>query len=257
MPGAIQSVERAAALLQLVAEHPGRLGLSELADALGLAKGTTHGLLRTLREVGFLCQEPDSGRYALGPDLTDLAGSVLDPHDLRSHALNWADSLASRSGEAVRLAVLDGGDALVIHHVFRPDDSRQVLETGRRLPVHASALGKVLLAWGLGIAARPAGDLERFTHHTTTSPKELARALVDVRRHGWAAEVEEHELGRASVAAPVRGVVGRVVGAIGVTGAVDLVCDTRRHPRAHLVQQVLDTARDVSRDVVTARRPPA
>lgn len=254
MPRTIQSVERAVALLQLVAEQPRRLGLTELSTLLGLAKPTTHGLLRTLAELGFLTQDPGTGRYDIGRAALDLAAGPLDPNDLRSHAFTWSDSLATRSGEAVRLAVLDGMDALVVHHVFRPDDTRQTLETGTRLPAHATALGKVLLAWGVPTAARRGDDLERHTQHTVTSARVLARVLVDVRRAGWAAEVEEHRIGVASVAAPVHGMTGRVVGAIAVSGSLDRICDSRRRPRSHLVDQVLATARDVSRDILTARR---
>lgn len=252
VPGPIQSVQRAAALLQLVAEHPGELGLSELAVALGLAKATTHGLLSTLRQVGFLDQQASTGKYLLGPGLVELAGSHLDPHDLRSHAVNWADSLAMRSGEAVRLAALVDSETVVIHHVFRPDDSLQKLDTGTTLPTHATALGKVLLAWG--VVLRPRGRLERYTRHTVTASRELARSLVEVRRRGWAADIEERVPGQASIAAPVHGVIGRLVGAIGISGPVDRLCDSRGNPRPHLVEQVRDAAVAVSRDVVTARR---
>ena len=82
----------------------------------------------------------------------------------------------------------------------------------------------------------------------------LTRALVDVRRQGWSCDIEEHHPGRPAVAAPIRGAAGLVVGAIGITGPVDRVCDAGGRPRAHLVSQVTDTARSVSRDLVTSRR---
>ncbi|MGN6609383.1 MAG: IclR family transcriptional regulator [Jatrophihabitans sp.] len=253
MPGAIQSVERAAALLHLVAEHPGELGLSELAEALGLAKGTTHGLLSTLRDVGFV-EKDAAGKYGLGRELAELTDSHLDPHDLRSHAINWADALAARSGEAVRVAALVEGEPVIVHHVFRPDDSRQVLETGRSIPAHATALGKVLRAWAVTLPPRAGDEWQGYTAHTITDPKLLARALIDVRRQGWAVDVEECVIGEASIAAPIHGPVGRVTGAIAITGPIDRLCDARRTPRAHLVDQVLDAAQAVSRDIVTARR---
>jgi len=253
VPGAIQSIERAAALLQLVAEHPGELGLGELADGVGLAKATTHGLLRTLRDVGFLTQDSGSGRYSIGTGLRQLADSRLDPHDLRSYAMNWADSLAVRSGEAVRIAAVVDRVPTIVHHVFRPDDSHQVLDTGLPIPGHATALGKVLLAWTVALPVRP-GPLDRFTQHTITSSRVLARELVEVRRQGWAAEVEEQTVNEAAVAAPIRGAINRVVGAISLGGAVDQVCDSRGAPRPHLIEQLLDAAHSLSRDLVTARR---
>ena len=125
MPKAIQSIERAAAVLRLLARGPGRLGVVELAGSLGLPKGTVHGILRTLAGVGFVEQDGITGKYQLGAALLHLGTSYLDVNELRSRAINWADALASRSGEAVRIGTLLEGRALVVHHVFRPDDSLQ------------------------------------------------------------------------------------------------------------------------------------
>ena len=126
MPGSVQSIERAAAVLRLLAGGTGRLGCGEVANSLGLAKGTAHGILRTLQEVGFAEQDRPTGKYLLGAGLLALTVPRLDPNELRSLALNWMDSLAARSGETVRLGVLDRGSVLVAHHGFRPDDSPQV-----------------------------------------------------------------------------------------------------------------------------------
>lgn len=262
MPGSIQSVERAAAILQLVADNPADLGLSEIADALDLAKATAHGLLRTLTSVGFLEQIEGTGKYQLGTGLTELGRTGLgrtglDPNELRSHAVNWADSLASRSGEAVRVAAVrqgSDGSAFVVHHVFRPDDSAQELDVGAAIPGHATALGKVLTAWTPTLRLRSDPELVSYTGRTITSPKVLARALVAVRSQGWAADVEEFSIGEASIAAPIRGLGGRVVGAIGIRGPLERVCGPRNSPREQLVVLVSEAARSVWRDLLTARR---
>lgn len=257
MPGSIQSVERAAAILQLVADSPANLGLSDIAEALDLAKATAHGLLRTLNSVGFLEQVDGTGKYQLGTGLTELGHIGLDPNELRSHAVNWADSLASRSGESVRVAAVrqgSDGSAFIIHHVFRPDDSAQELEVGAQVPPHATALGKVLTAWTPTLRLRADPALDSYTARTITSSKALARALVAVRAQGWAAEVEEFSVGEAAIAAPIRGLGGRVVGAIGISGPSERVCDSRDRPREQLVALVVEAARSVWRDLLTARR---
>ena len=163
MPGPIQSIERAAAILRLLADGSRRLGVSEIADSLGLARGTAHGILRTLQGVGFVEQDDETGKYQLGARLLHLGTSYLDVNELRSRAINWADALAARSGEAVRLGTLLEGKVLVVHHVFRPDDTLQTLDVGALLPLHASALGKVLLAYDANAAAAlragPAGAI--------------------------------------------------------------------------------------------------
>lgn len=254
MAGPVQSIERAAAILNLLARGSGRLGLSEVAASLGLAKGTTHGILRTLQHVGFVEQDHESGKYQLGAALLHLGTSYLDVNELRSRAINWADALAARSGEAVRIGTPLEGKVLVIHHVFRPDDTLQALEVGALLPLHACALGKVLLAYGAA-PVEPVLDAgpEAYTRHTLTTPRQLQRGLAELREAGWAAEVQEMLMGTASIAAPIRRQGGLVVGAIGLSGAIERICDPRGRPHPHLVAHVRDAARAVSRDLGAAR----
>ena len=142
----IQSVDRAIRILKALAAGPGRLGVSELSERLGLAKGTVHGLLRTLHEHGLVEQHADSDKYQLGPQLLQLSTRYLDLSELRARSLAWSELLATRADEAVRVGVAHGDGVLVVHHVFRPDASLQILEVGSVLPLHATALGKAVLA---------------------------------------------------------------------------------------------------------------
>lgn len=253
MPGTVQSIERAAAILRLLAGGSGRLALGEIARSLDLAKGTTHGILRTLQHVGFVEQDRVSGRYQLGAALLRLGTAHLDINELRSRSINWADPLAARSGEAVRIGTVLDGQVLVVHHVFRPDDTFQTLDVGALLPLHATALGKVLLAYRAE-GAVPPEELVRFTRRTILSPRALAAELQQVRDAGWALEAEEMTPGTASVAAPIRGYGGLVVGAIGIYGLVERICDSHYRPHQHLVAYVRDAARAISQDLGAARR---
>ncbi|MGH3432333.1 MAG: IclR family transcriptional regulator [Thermocrispum sp.] len=253
MPGSVQSVERAAAILRLLARGPGSIGLGDVATALGLSKSTTHGLLRTLRGVGFVEQD-DVGRYRLGAEIGHLAARPLDVNELRARAINWADGLAARSGEVVRIGSLREGNVLVVHHVFRPDDTQQTLDVGTMLPSHATALGKVLLAYDKLAAARVTGRLlTSFTRRTVTGPAALRTVLSEVRSRGWASESGEWLPGEASIAAPIRAPGGLVVGAVGVSGSAERVCERPAEPDATLLAFVRDAARAVSRDLGTAR----
>ena len=146
-PTTIQSVDRAAAILKALAGGPGRLGVSELADRLGLARPTVHGLLQTLLAQGFVEQDRVSEKYQLGAGLLQLGYSYLDVNELRSRSITYAAQLAVRTKFAVRVGVMHGPTAVVVHHVFRPDATLQILEVGSQLPLHASALGKALLAF--------------------------------------------------------------------------------------------------------------
>lgn len=253
MPGPIQSLERAAAILRLLAGGERRLGLSDVASSLGLAKGTTHGILRTLQQEGFVEQDPVSGKYQLGAELLRLGNSYLDVHELRARALVWTDDLARSSGEAAYLGVLHQDGVLIVHHVFRPDDSRQALEVGAMQPLHSTALGKVLAAFD-PVAHNAAAEHERpaLTARTVTEGADLEAVLDLTRARGWAADLEETWEGVASVAAPVYDRRRNPVGAVGITGAVERICD-EAGIRARLVAAVRDCARAVSRDLGAAR----
>ncbi|MFD7895216.1 IclR family transcriptional regulator [Streptomyces sp. NPDC059479] len=249
----IQSLERAAAMLRLLAGGERRLGLSDIASAVGLAKGTAHGILRTLQAEGFVEQDAASGRYQLGAELLRLGNSYLDIHELRARALVWTDDLARSSGESVHLGVVHQQGVLIVHHVFRPDDSRQVLEVGAMQPLHSTALGKVLSAYD-PVARGQAVENERpaLTARTITAAAEFEAVLELTRERGWAADVEETWEGVAAVAAPVHDRRRMPVGAIAVTGAVERICPTG-DVRSELVAAVRDCARAVSREIGAGR----
>ncbi len=254
MPGSIQSIERAAAILRTLATGSGALRLSEISAAVHLSKGTAHGILRTLVEVGFVEQDRDTGRYHLGDGLGELRSHGLDSNELRARSMNWADPLASRSGEAVRVAALVGMDVLVVHYVFRPDHTRQHADVGAHLPIHATALGKVLLAHSPGTQQLlPTGSLTSYTSRTITDPARLRADLMQIRKRDHAVEFGEHLPDQAAVAAPIVGPGGLVVGAVGVHGDLDRICDPSGVPRPRVVLQVTDCAHAVGRELVTSR----
>jgi DNA-binding IclR family transcriptional regulator len=247
--GPIQSIERAAAILRLLSGRSRRLGVVEMAGQLGLAKGTVHGILRTLQQVGFVEQDRESGKYQLGAALLHIGSSYLDANELRTRALNWADALATQSGESVRIGTLHERQILIVHHVFRPDDSRQALEVGSLVPIHATALGKALLAHHRYLVVDLDKDpLPRYTPSTVVDIDRLERELDAIVRRGWASEVGELFPGGASIAAPIEDRRGLIAGAIGIAGSIERLCDSEE-PKGELVGYVLETARTVSREL--------
>jgi DNA-binding IclR family transcriptional regulator len=252
--GTIQSVERAARILKVLATGTSRMGVTEVAERLGLAKGTAYGLLRTLEAQELVEQDPETDKYRLGPAMLQLGNAFLDNHELRARSLLWADSLASRVGEAVRVGVLHGSNVLIVHHVFRPDNSVQILEVGASIPWHACALGKAIVAF-LPEASRRAlleGDLQPLTGRTVTEPGALEASLAGVARDGSALEDEEAIVGEAEIAAPVFDDLGRSIGAIGVVGPVERLVPEGRAASA-VVAAVRETSRGLSRDMGAGR----
>ncbi|MEJ7633184.1 IclR family transcriptional regulator [Aeromicrobium sp.] len=248
MPGAIQSVERAAAVLRILGGAGRPLRLSEIADALDLPKPTVFGLVRTLRDVGFVHQDRATSDYSLGEGVRNLHESGLDPHDLRSHAMNWSDALASRTRLEVHIGFPDQDGARIVHHVFRPGDAPQELRIGEVLPFHASALGKVMLGFVAGTPTAPR-QLERYTRRTLISRAAFDAEMHRIRARGWASEGGELTAGIGAVAVPLRGYGGIGVGALGVTGPVEEVYRHAGPPRDSIVEATLDTAASISRSL--------
>jgi DNA-binding IclR family transcriptional regulator len=251
----IQSVRRAAAILrELGSGHP-HLGVTEVSERLGLAKTTVYGLLRALEEEELVERDLDTGRYRLGPALLQLGNAFLDGHELRARSLLWADSLASRTQEAVRVGVPTGSSMLVVHHVFRPDNSVQILEVGAAIPWHASALGKARAAFleRTALDGLLAASLMRLTGRTIVDADELRRVLEVVRIDGVAVEDQEAVIGEAEVASPIFDHDGHPVGAIGVVGPVERLLPGGEPP-AEIAAAVKEIARGLSRELGGVRR---
>src|SRR5207302_7285957 len=188
----IQSIDRATAILKALASGPRRLGVSELSERLGLARPTVHGLLQTLQAHGFVEQDRHSDKYQLGPGLLQLGYSYLDLNELRARSIPYADRLAARAGEAVRVGVMHGASVVGVHHVFTPGVTFQIPEVGLQLPIHATSFGKALLAF---MPARVLEDLTaeplvRMTKRTPTASG-LRGELQRVRAEGVAHERDE------------------------------------------------------------------
>jgi DNA-binding IclR family transcriptional regulator len=250
--GTIQSVDRAARILMALGNSP-RLGVTEISERLGIAKTTVHGLLRTLEQRELIEQEPQSGKYRLGAAMLQLGNSFLDNHELRARSLMWAGSLAMRVGEAVRVGVMNGNTVLIVHHVFRPDNSVQILEVGASIPWHACALGKAVVAF-VSPARRTAllgADLSPLTGRTMTEPSLLRTTLEEVSALGIAVEDQEAVVGEAEIASPVFDHRGQPAGAIGVVGPVERLLPDG--PAPALVAAVKEAGRGLSRDMGAGR----
>jgi DNA-binding IclR family transcriptional regulator len=249
----IQSVERAAAILGALASGTPRLGVTEIAERVGLAKPTVYGLLRTLVQHDLVTQDPNTGKYSLGAGVLQLGNAYLDGSELRARSLLWAEALAQRANEAVWVATMSGSRVIVLHHVFRPDNTVQILEVGAAIPWHACALGHAIVAYlpAKETALAMADDLAQLTGRTKTTRASLGQALAQVRRRGYAVEDQEATVGDAGVAAPIVSREGTVVGSIGLVGPAERLLAPIA--REELARAVVESARSISRDLGAGR----
>ncbi len=219
--GTLSSVQHAARLLAAFTSLDRELGVTELARRLGLPKSSVHRLLVALVREGLMERGVGHGRYRLGLRLYELGSMAPTRTDLHLVTVGPIDDLRARTGEAVQVAVLDGRDVVAIERRETPGMLRLATRLGVRHPAHATSTGKVLLAY-LPLAERTAllagVELVALTPHTITDRARLEEELAKVRSRGWAESSHEHEIGLASVAAPVRDGRGRVVAAVGIAG---------------------------------------
>ncbi len=158
----IQSVDRAARIMKALSAGSRGLGVSELAVSLGLAKTTVHGLLRTLQEHGLVEQNAESGKYQLGPALLELSSGYLDLSELRARSFAWAELLALRTGEAVRVGVLHDNAILGRARIAAPNSDRRDLVTGAAGPreqLVAPEPGERIVSFVIEVARSVSRDL--------------------------------------------------------------------------------------------------
>jgi IclR family acetate operon transcriptional repressor len=209
-----QSAERALALLASFDDSRTEIGVSEMAESLGVHKSTASRLAAALERAGYLTRA--GKRYRLGVELIRLGTLALRGFDVVATMQPAMEKLSQRTGETVNLAVPNSGDILNVAEL----PSTYILScsggwTGRRTKPHAVANGKVLMAYGaIGIPRQ----LERYTEHTITTHEALQAELAAVRRDGWAQATAELEEGLVAVAAPVFDGTGACVAALSVSG---------------------------------------
>jgi len=212
-----QVIDRGAQLLALVLESDAPRALTDLAADAGLPKSTASRLLGALERHGLVEQQGERGRFRAGPVLLRFAGRGAAGRNLAELAERPMAALAEATGETINLAV-PGPNG--VEHLAQVE-SRHYLGTtqwvGRRVPYHASANGKVLLAFGAAHLPEE-GALEPLTSRTLVDPIQLDSDLDRVRRDGFATATDELELGLSAVAAPVQDETGRVVAALSVSG---------------------------------------
>ncbi|TCO57046.1 IclR family transcriptional regulator [Actinocrispum wychmicini] len=194
------------AVLQAVAKEP--CGLAELCTKTGLPRATAHRLAVGL-EVHRLLRRGSDGRWRPGAALAELAGGATDP--LLDAANAVLPRLRDITGESVQLYRRDGMHRICVSAAEPPSGLRDTVPVGARLPMTAGSGAKVLAAW-----ADP-GTQRALLNDAVFGE----RALLEVRRRGWAQSVAEREPGVASVSAPVRDGAGNVVAAVSVSGPID------------------------------------
>lgn len=242
----IQSVQVAMRLLEALAHNRGPTGVTELSLRLGMPKPRVHRHLRTLLAQGYVEQDPETEKYRPGIRLYELGRAAGEQIDLLTEARRVMQRLCDRFQLAVTLG-RPVDDGVFIVDMLRADTPMEIsTRPGYMMPFHASAQGKIALAFGPPTLAKRvlAGPLDRITAQTIGDPVRLRAEVDAARRDGWAAAPGEVLPGLNALAAPIFAADGRLAATLTVVGTVEGVPDPP--PRA-MVDALIDAAAATSR----------
>lgn len=224
----VSSLERGLKILELLAEKGG-LTVSEVADHLGMHRSASHRFLATLKDLGYVLQDPSSC-YRLSFRLFELGMRVVSALEIKQIARPFMEELAKLSNETVNLGYWDGKEIIYIEKIESQEILRMDLAIGARVPAYCSALGKAILAF------RPESERQAFlkttpleprTQNTIILPEMLIEDLKIVRQRGFAVDDEELGIGIRCIAAPVFDYSGYPKYAMSVEGPASRMTEER------------------------------
>ncbi|MFI6538093.1 IclR family transcriptional regulator [Nonomuraea sp. NPDC050547] len=241
----VGSVDRALLILQEIGRHSRGVTLDELATRLGLPKSSLHRLLGALKHRGFAAQPEASGPYFLGTEMLATAFRFYESMDLRTLVRPLLLRLSEEFAETVHMATLDGIEVVYLDKVEAVRSITMTSVVGGRNAAHCTGVGKALLAWtypsdeAIKAWAERFGPLATRTRNTITNPAKLATHLDQVRRRGYALDLEENEPGVRCVAAPL--FLGRTapVAAVSVTAIKDRMPPARMEELGHSLRKAI------------------
>ncbi len=241
----VKSLDRALHILDLLKNKRDGYGVTEISREIGLNKTSVYRMLSTFVRHGYAEQDAETERYKLGYKILELSSSLLDSIDLRKEARAFLKELEELTNEVIHLVVYDRGEVVYIEKLEGNETLRMHSKVGTRAPMHCTSVGKVILAYlpqkeVLDIFDRYAFD--PHTPFTIVNKDDLLDHLIEVRKQGYALDLEENEIGITCIAAPIFDHTGRVIAAFSISGPTTRMT-TRR------LGELKDSMMDVSRKI--------
>ncbi|MCL6632555.1 MAG: IclR family transcriptional regulator [Alicyclobacillus herbarius] len=216
----LSSLTTALRVLQCFSMEEPELGVTEIAQRLGVGKSTVHRILVTLEESGFVRKDETTRRYRLGLSVLTLGGILMSNLEIYREGQHLLESFVNRFDETVHLAVLEGFNTVYVSKIESKHPVPMLTHLGRKNPLHCTSSGKAILAFQdeemIDEVIRR--GLTRYTRTTITDPVRLHQHLEEIRQKGFATSEGELRDGVSSVAVPVRDYTRRVIGAVTVVG---------------------------------------
>lgn len=230
----VQSVERALSILSILADSATDCSLGEITREAHLPATTVHRLLGALVNTGYVTQDPSTSRYALGSLLILIGQRAVRNNELIRVARPWLEEIAQQTGETVNLTARFSDSVMQLDHVESSSMLRVSYAAGERFPMHASASGKLFLAF------LPPAELERiltsalepYTPETIVCRSALENEISIIQQRGYSLDDAEREIGVRCVAAPIANERGEVSAAVSISGPTLRISAVKLHELA-------------------------
>ncbi|MBP1933325.1 IclR family transcriptional regulator [Ammoniphilus resinae] len=242
----INSIEKALDLLELLAEKE-NLNLLELAELTNRPKSSLFRIITTLENRGYIARSENNDKYCLGLKILDLSKQFLEKNNIRNAALAEMNALLHKYGESVNLGILKDGEITYVEVLEGTHQLRFKDEVGSKAPFHATAMGKVILAYLSDEEMNqllPEENMDAFTPYTIVDLAELKKQLPVIKSVGYAVDTQEIVLGVKCIAAPIFNMFGKAEAAISLSGTIHRIHDGNIDA---ISKDVVLAARNISR----------
>ena len=236
--GTVQSLDRALAILKVLASGEG-MSLTELAEASGQAPATVWRALQTFAGHGMVVQDAATQLWAVGPEAFRIGAAFLTRTSLVEAARPVMRDLMAEADETANLAIADGAEVVFLSQVETQQPIRAFFRLGARGPIHASGIGKALLAFAPQRIVR-LGALAAYTARTVTDPGRLAAEMAETRARGWAIDDEERTEGMRCIAAPIFNEFREATAGVSISGPTVRVTHARAEELGRQVREAAD-----------------
>ncbi|RPK13152.1 hypothetical protein FH5_03358 [Priestia endophytica] len=239
------TLENALHVLELFSVEEPELGISEIANQLGIANSTAYRLVTSLRSEGFITKDAHTNLYRLGTSILALGNVIIKQSKVYNISQSILKSLVQQTNETAHIAVLREFEAMYLNKIVCSHPVRLLSYIGKCNPVHCTSTGQVLLAH----QSKPFIEelfqkkLQRYTSKTIIDPASLLDRLQKIKKQGYALSVEELHKGVSSISAPIYNLKGNVIASVTIAGPVQRM---NNNMTSNLIKSVIQSANEIS-----------
>ena len=242
----VKSVSRALDIIRLISIKKGGLGVTEIANQMDINKSSVYRILSTLVQYGYVEQDKGTERYKLGFQFLEISSRLLESIDLSTEAKPFLQELEKETNEVIHLVVYDQGEVVYIEKLDGNEALRMHSKVGKRAPMHCTSVGKAILAHLPSAYVKEIIErkgLPIHTENTITDKNIFLKELSDVRKKGFALDLQENEYGITCIAVPIFDHLSKVAAAVSISGPTMRMTEARLE---ELKPRMIDIGKQIS-----------